>query len=118
MCVGQPQDPAQQENADRAGRHTCRDSQDNRIPMLFEQMQLLIKRDCQTYGCRGQKPAQIRCTLIICFIIHSYSKYTGNYKRGGNQQRIQDCQSGPFLQPAGKQIRPDAEDQAKILGLF
>lgn len=53
MRMGQAQHLAHEENAHRACGHTRSNAQGNRIPVFFQQMQLLIQRDCQTDGGRG-----------------------------------------------------------------
>lgn len=51
----------------------------HRLEILFQQMDLLIKRYCQTYRCRCQQITDILATLIIIIIINmKYYKHSDN----------------------------------------
>ena len=49
------------------------------LEILFQQMDLLIKRYCQAYGCRCQKITDVFSTFVIIIVINvEYQKNTND----------------------------------------
>ena len=95
MC--QSKKKYQRKHTQKAGKHTRGNACKDGFPIFLKYRKLVIERNGQGNGCRGEQIAQVFSPFVVGVIINMKELQKSNGDENGDQKGIENAKSKAFL---------------------
>ena len=106
----------QSEYRSHAGQHTGNNADQNGLDVAHQQGELLVQRNGQADGGRGEQVAQVLRTGVVALVVHVQQEQNDDGDDDGDKQRVADRRLGLFLNPQSELVAQNTNHYPEIGG--